>query len=104
MFELEINVQGRFTKFPGKESVIDRLNNGHEVKLRIERDLDGQIILVDSITDEPAGCIPPNPSYLDKYEVLKKIIDSGKSQFVKVHAIESCHNNKHYRAKICYQS
>ena len=100
MIELDIHVQGRFTKFPGKEAVIDNLNHGKEVKLRVEKDWDGRIILVDRITDEPAGCIPPNPSYLDKYEILKTAVDKGFARFVEVHAIEACSKNKHYRVKI----
>lgn len=98
--KMDIHVQGRFTKFPGKVAIINDLNNGKKVKLRVERDSDGHIVLVDCITDEPAGCIPQNPSYLHEYAILSTAVDRGFSRFVDVDAIEACSNNRHYRAVI----
>lgn len=99
---MEINIQGRFTMFPGKEAVINNLNNAKEVKLRVERDYDNQIILVDCATDEPAGCIPPNPSYIEKYEELAKVVDSKERAYIKVEALNSVNNNKHYRVRLTF--
>lgn len=98
--KMDIHVQGRFTKYPIKAAIINDLNNGKEVKLRVEKDNNGQIILVDRIMDEPAGCIPPNPSYLNEYAMLSTAIDRGFSRFVEVDAIEACSKNRHYRAII----
>ena len=99
---MDIHVQGRFTMFPGKENVINRLNNGKEVKLRVERDYDNQIILVDCMTDDPAGCIPPNPSYIEQYEELAKVVDSKDRAYIKVEAVEAINKNRHYRVRITF--
>ena len=100
LIKMDIHVQGRTIKYPGKVAVIKDLNNGKTVKLRVERARDGQIILVDCITDEPAGCIPPNPSYSHEYAILNTAIDRGFSRFIEVDVIEACSNNRHYRAII----
>lgn len=104
MIEMYFVVQGRFTKYPGKQAVLNKLNSGKEVRLGVDVDRDdNQIVLIDLDTGSTAGCIPRNPVYINEYINLRKITDSGFSQFVDVRAVKVCPGNTHYQVAMTFK-
>lgn len=94
----EFVVQGRFTRFPGKEAIINRLLNGEHPELKIGRDDDGRVILINPETNEASGCIAPNPSYENNYDLLEAFIDTNTP--MDVVATEACGKDHHYRIQV----
>jgi hypothetical protein len=94
----EFTAQGRFTKFSGKQAIINRLRNGELPELNIGRDEKCQVILIDPETSEAAGCIPPNPSYGDNYDILEAFIDTHTP--MRIIATKVCGKGHHYRVRI----
>ena len=93
----EFVAMGRFTRFPAKEAVVQSVKDGNHVDLSVGRDDEGQVILIDPNTQEAAGCIPPNPSYGDDYDLLESFIDLGLP--MKAKAAKHTKTN-HYRVQI----
>jgi hypothetical protein len=97
----EFVAQGRFTRFPGKEAIINRLLNGEHPILAIGRDNDGRVILINPDTNETAGCIAPNPSYGENYDILEAFIDMNIP--MEIVATKTCKFNKHYHLTVTVQ-
>ena len=94
----EFVAQGRFTRFPGKEAIIKRLLNGEHPVLNIGRDEECRIVLINPETNETAGCITPNPSYGENYDLLEAFVDTNTP--MDVVATETCGKNHHYRVQV----
>ena len=90
--------QGRFTRFPGKEAIINKLLAEEHPTLKLGRDDEAQIVLINPETNETAGCIPPNPSYGDNYDLLEAFIDTNTH--MDVVAVQATGKNKHYRVQV----
>ena len=94
----EFVAQGRFTRFPDKEAIIKRLLNGEHPTLDIGRDEEGQIVLINPDSGETAGCIPPNPSYGENYDLLEAFIDLEMP--MEIVATKTTKADKHYHLNI----
>lgn len=86
--------QGRFSRYPGKQAVITAIKNGEQPHLKCQYDEEGQIILINPKTNEKAGCIPPNPSFGENYDILAACIDLNLD--MEVVAVETNGKDKHY--------
>ena len=94
----EFVAQGRFTRYAGKQAVIQALKRGEHVNLIFGRDVGGQIVLINPETSETVGCIAPNPSYGENYDLLEAFIDTDTT--MDVVAIETCGKDHHFRIQV----
>lgn len=93
----DFTVRGRWTEFPGKETVVEKIRSGEKPILRLDRDEDGQIVLINPETDEEVGLIPPCPHYEDNYDLLECFVDLGLAMdAVATKVIKK----KHYRVSV----
>ena len=90
--------QGRFSRYPGRQAIINAIKNGERPRLKCQYDEDGQIILVNPDTNESTGCIPPNPSFGENYDILAACIDLNLD--MEVVAIATNGKDKHYIVEI----
>lgn len=90
--------QGRLTRYPGKQAIINAIKEGKKPHLICKYDEDGQIVLVNPETNETAGCIPPNPRYGEDYDILAACIDMNLG--MDVIAVELNSKEKHYIVEI----
>lgn len=93
----DFTVKGRWTQYPGKEAIIARIKNGEHPVLKLIRDNEGQIVLLNTETNETAGCIPPVPAYEDEYDLLECFIDLGLTMDAIAMKVSK---KKHYRVRV----
>jgi hypothetical protein len=93
----EFTVKGRWTQYPDKEMVVNKIKAGETPILKLTRDDEGQIILVNPVTNETAGCIPPNPAHEDDYDLLEAFIDLGLTMEALAIRVSK---KKHYRVRV----
>lgn len=93
----EFMVKGRWTQYPGKEAIVTRIKNGEHPVLKLTRDEEGQIVLLNPETNETAGCIPPVPAYEDEYDLLECFIDLGLTMDALAMKVSK---KKHYRVRV----
>ena len=93
----EFTVRGRWTEFPGKEAVVGRIRAGEKPILKLERDEDGAIVLINPEASEEVGLIPPCPHYEDDYDILEALIDLGLTMDAVATKVTK---KKHYRVRV----
>lgn len=93
----EFMVRGRWTEYPGKEAIVNAIRAGEKPILKLCRDEDGVITLINPETHEKAGQIPPCPHYEDDYDLLECFIDLGLTMDAVALKVSK---KKHYRVKV----
>lgn len=93
----EFMVKGRWTQYPGKEAVVNKIKSGKNPVLKIGRDEECQIVLIDPETNETTGCIPPCPGYEDDYDLLECFVDIGLTMDAVATKVSK---KKHYRVRV----
>ncbi len=95
---LNIKTQGRSSVYPSRKRVIDALLLGEKPWLYFSKDEDGQIILIDYGTNMPAGCVPPNPSCVEEYSLIKNCLENGV--VLDVQAVKACPHHRHFHVQV----
>lgn len=93
----EFTVRGRWTEFSGKEAIVGKIRAGEKPILKLERDDDGEIILINPDTNEEVGLIPPCPHYEDEYDLLECFLDLGMVMDAIAFKVTK---KKHYKVKV----
>jgi hypothetical protein len=93
----DFTVKGRWTQYPGEEMIVNKIKAGENPILKLTRDDEGQIILVNPVTNETAGCIPPAPAYEDNYDLLECFLDLGLTMDAIAIKVSK---KKHYRVRV----
>ena len=93
----EFVVKGRWTQYPGKEDVVANLKDGKQPILKLTRDDEGQIVLLNPETNETAGCIPYGTSNDDDYDLLEAFVDLGMTMDALAVKVSK---KKHYRVRV----
>ena len=92
----EFVVKGRWTQYPGKEEVVEKLKKGEHPILKLSRNDEGQIVLLNS-AGETAGCIPCGTSDDDDFDLLEAFIDLNLLMDVIALKVSK---KKHYRVRV----
>lgn len=93
----EFVVKGRWTQYPGKEDVVVKIKDGEHPILKLSRDDEGQIVLLNPETNEWAGCIPCGTSDDDDYDLLEAFVDLGLTMDAIAIKVSK---KKHYRVRV----